>query len=217
MDILREISYTEKAGSGFDKIFTALLSKGKNLPRPQQTDNSIILRIEADVYSEKLAELSLLYKQATKKDIDLEKLLVLNSIYTGQKLTFQQLEQSPFINTYQLRKILNELRDLEFIETTGKTSDVKYIIHKSKIVGIADEKQYLKQKQQDIFRQKQIILKYLDEFEEIDNKTAREILNLTDGDIYKVSRMFKQLKEEEEIEISKNDKGITYYKRKKRI
>src|SRR5437868_4479340 len=124
---LREINYAEKAGSGFDKIFTALLSKGKSLPHPVQTENSILFRVEADVYSEKLAELSLLYKQATKRDMDLEKLIVINHIYTGQKLTFQQLEQSPFINTYQLRKILGELQDLEFIETTGRTSGLKYI------------------------------------------------------------------------------------------
>ncbi|CAN5899704.1 hypothetical protein BH24BAC1_BH24BAC1_24350 [soil metagenome] len=34
MDVLREINYAEKAGSGFDKIFTALLSNGKQLPKP---------------------------------------------------------------------------------------------------------------------------------------------------------------------------------------
>ncbi|MBT3210278.1 MAG: hypothetical protein HN704_00880 [Bacteroidetes bacterium] len=32
MDILREIAYAEKAGSGYDKIFKALLNKGKKLP-----------------------------------------------------------------------------------------------------------------------------------------------------------------------------------------
>jgi hypothetical protein len=145
----------------------------------------------------------------------LEKLLVLNSIYTGQKLTFQQLEQSPFINTYQLRKILSELQEIEFIETTGRTSGVKYIIHKSKLTSIEDEKEYLKYKKQSIFKQKYTLLKYLDEFEEIDNKTAREILNLIDDDIYKISRMLKQLKDEGEIVVLRNDKGITYYGRKK--
>ncbi len=214
MDVLREINYAEKAGSGFDKIFTALLSKGKKLPNPIQTENSILLRIEADVYSEKLVELSLLYKQTTKKDIDLEKLIVLNHIYTGQKLTFQQLEQLPFVNNYQLRKILVELLEIEFIETTGRTSGLKYIIHKTKLANIEDEKNYLKLKKQTIFKMKQTILKYLDEFDEINNSTAREILNLADDDIYKVSRILKQLREDNEIQILRNDKGITYYAKK---
>ena len=215
MDVFREINYAEKAGSGFDKIFTALLSKGKNLPKPVQTEHSILLRVEADVYSEKLAELSLLYKQITKLDIDLEKLLVLNNIYTGQKVTFQQLEQSPFVNTYQLRKILSELQELEFIETTGRTSGLKYIIHKSMLKNVDDEKEYLRLKKQTIFKQKQTILKYLDEFEEIDNGTAREILNLATGDIYKVSRILKQLRNDNEIEVVRYEKGITYYGRKR--
>ena len=81
MDILREINYAEKAGSGFDKIFTALLSKGKSIPKPVQTESSVIIRVEADVYSEKLVELSLLYNQITGKDMDMDKLLVLNYIY----------------------------------------------------------------------------------------------------------------------------------------
>lgn len=214
MDVLREINYAEKAGSGFDKIFTALLSKGKKIPQPLQTENSVLLRVEADVYSEKLAELSLLYKQTAKKDIDLEKLIVLNHIYTGQKLTFQQLEQLPFVNHYQLRKILAELQEIEFIESTGRTSGVKYIIHKTKLANIEDEKNYLKLKKQTIFKMKQTILKYLDEFDEINNATAREILNLADDDIYKVSRIFKQLREDDEIEVLRNEKGITYYAKK---
>jgi predicted HTH transcriptional regulator len=214
MDVLREINYAEKAGSGFDKIFTALLSKGKKLPQPVQSENSILFRVEADVYSEKLAELSLLYKQTTKKEIDLEKLIVLNHIYTGQKLTFQQLEQLPFVNHYQLRKILQELQEIEFIETTGRTSGLKYIIHKSKLVNVEDEKNYLKLKKQTIFKMKQTILKYLDEFNEINNATARDILNLTDEDIYKVSRILKQMRENDEIEIIRNEKGITWYAKK---
>lgn len=202
MDVLREINYAEKAGSGFDKIFTALLSKGKNLPRPQQTENSIVLRIEADVYSEKLAELSLLYKQTTKKDIDLEKLLVLNSIYTGQKVTFQQLEQSPFVNTYQLRKILSELQELEFIETTGRTSGLKYIIHRSKLASTDDKISYSKLKKQEKALQIESIIRYLQTAEEIDNETARKMLNIPDTNASFVSRLFAEMVEIGLIEIA---------------
>ena len=37
MFFLREIGLAEKAGSGFDKIFTDLLKKGKQLPEPEET------------------------------------------------------------------------------------------------------------------------------------------------------------------------------------
>jgi len=205
MDVLREINYAEKAGSGFDKIFTALLSKGKNLPRPQQTESSIVLRIEADVYSEKLAELSLLYKQTTKKDIDLEKLLVLNSIYTGQKLTFQQLEESPFINTWQLRKILSELQELEFIETTGRTSGVKYIIHRSKLLTTDDKIGYSRLKKQEKARQIEAIIRYLDTADDIDNEAARKMLNLSDTNASYVSRLFAEMVEKGLIEIAREE------------
>ena len=211
MDVLREINYAEKAGSGFDKVFTALLSKGKKIPQPIQTENSILLRIEADVYSEKLAELSLIYKQVVKKDIDLEKLIVLNHIYTGQKLTFQQLEQLPFVNHYQLRKILAELQEIEFIETTGRTSGLKYIIHRSKLVSDEDKIGYTKYKKQERARQIEAILRYLDAVEEIDNEGARKLLLLNDSDIYAVSRLFAEMKTKGLIvELRKDNRKVWY-------
>jgi predicted HTH transcriptional regulator len=206
MDVLREINYAEKAGSGFDKIFTALLSKGKKLPQPIQTENSILLRVEADVYSEKLAELSLLYKQTAKKDIDLEKLIVLNHIYTGQKLTFQQLEQLPFVNHYQLRKILAELQEIEFIETTGRTSGLKYIIHKSKLVDIDDKISYSKLKKQERAEHIESIIRYLKTADEITNEAARKILNIPDTNASYVSRLFAEMVENGHIEIAEETK-----------
>ncbi len=206
MDVLREINYAEKAGSGFDKIFTALLSKGKKLPQPIQTENSILLRVDADVYSGKLAELSLLYKQTTKKEIDLEKLIVLNHIYTGQKLTFQQLEQLPFVNHYQLRKILSELQEIEFIETTGRTSGLKYIIHKSKLATTDDKISYAKLKKQEKARQIEAIIRYLDTADEIDNEAARKLLNIPDTNASYVSRLFNEMVEKGQIEIAEETK-----------
>lgn len=206
MDVLREINYAEKAGSGFDKIFTALLSKGKKLPQPIQTENSTLLRVEADVYSEKLAELSLLYKQTAKKDIDLEKLIVLNHIYTGQKLTFQQLEQLPFVNNYQLRKILLELQEIEFIETTGRTSGLKYIIHKTKLATTEDKIGYTKLKKQEKARQIEAVIRYLDTVDEIDNEAARKLLNIPDTNASYVSRLFAEMIDKGLIEIANEAK-----------
>jgi ATP-dependent DNA helicase RecG len=212
MDVFREINYAEKAGSGFDKIFTALLSKGKQLPKAKESEHSIVIRVEADIYAEKLVELSLIYKQMNGRDIDLEKLLVLNSIYTGQKITFSELEQQPFINTYQLRLILKELEELEFIETTGKTSGLKYIIHISKLETTDEKISYSKQRKQEKARQKEAILRYLDDIDEITNEDARRLLKLADKDISAVSRLFSELQEAKLIQIADEtrDKRRTY-------
>ncbi|WP_369753282.1 RNA-binding domain-containing protein [Flavobacterium sp. WC2409] len=206
IDIMREVSYAEKAGTGFDKIFTALLSKGKKLPKSIQNEHSIIFRIDADVYSEKLAELSYEYKQITGLDMDLEKLLVLNAIYTEKKQTFQQLEANPFVNPYQLRKILTELQDIEFIETTGKTSGVKYIIHKNKLASTEDKISYSKLKKQEKARQIEAIIRYLDTADEIDNEAARKLLNLPDSDVSYISRLFAEMIEKGHLEIAREIK-----------
>jgi predicted HTH transcriptional regulator len=206
MDVMREVSYAEKAGTGFDKIFTALLSKGKKLPKSIQNEHSIIFRVDADVYSEKLAELSYEYKQITGSDMDLEKLLVLNTIYTEKKQTFQQLEANPYVNQYQLRKILAELQEIEFIETTGKTSGVKYIIHKNKLASTEDKISYSKLKKQEKARQIEAIIRYLETADEIDNEAARKLLNLPDSDVSYISRLFADMIEKGHLEIAREIK-----------
>lgn len=136
---------------------------------------------------------------------------MLNAIYTNKNRTLQELTDTPFINTYQLKRIVDELLELEFIETTGKTSGLKYLIHKSKLADLRDEMLYLKHKKQEKARQEEAILRYLDEFNEIDNESARKILNLSDSEIYHVSRLFGDMVEKQRIKILRREKRKTFY------
>lgn len=202
IDIFRTIKYAEKAGSGFDKIFADLLSKGKKLPIPIITDTSIIFRIDAEICSDKLIELSLLYKQMEGKDMDMEKLLVLNEIINRNKISFTELENAPYISKGQLRKVLDDLLEIDFIETTGKTSGLKYILHKTKSSSTKEKIKYSQLKKQEKARQKEAILRYLDEIETINNTDARQLLKLMDSDAPYVSKLFKELLNSNDIEIA---------------
>lgn len=201
IDVFRAIKYAEKAGSGFDKIFADLLSKGKKLPTPTVTSTSIIFRIEAEICSDKLIELSLQYKQLEGRDMDMEKLLVLNEIINRKKISFPELEEAPYISKGQLRRVLSELHDLEFIETTGKTSGLKYILHKTKNSSTAEKIKYSQLKKQEKARQKEAILRYLDDVDIITNSEARQLLKLADNDVSYVSRLFREMLENNDIEI----------------
>jgi ATP-dependent DNA helicase RecG len=213
MDIFRETKYAEKAGSGFDKIFTELLQKGKSLPVPKETSSSIVFQIFSDTYSEQLIHLNHDYKELYGKNLDLEKLLVLNEICQKGKITLKELEEASYISKVQLKKILRDLQEIEFIEASGRTSGLKYIIHKSKLNNSKDERNYLLNKRQEKQRQVETILRYLDEYSEIDNEKAREILLLPDKKISEVSRLFSYMKEKGYVEVSKRGNRKTFYKR----
>lgn len=215
IDVFRAIKYAEKAGSGFDKIFTDLLSKGKKLPIPTITETSIIFRIDAEIYSDKLIELSLQYKQMVGKDIDMEKLLVLNEILNCEKISFSDLEAAPFISKGQLRKVLDDLQEMEFVETTGKTSGLKYILHRSKSSSTQEKIKYSQLKKQEKARQKEAILRYLDDIGTISNSEARQLLKLDDSRVSYVSKLFGEMlgKDIEIAETTGNNKNI--YRRKK--
>lgn len=199
MDILREIGLAEKAGSGFDKIFTDLLKKGKPLPEPEETETSVIFRIKAEVSSEKLIELSLLYENQTGKSLKLDQLFVLSEIVRRGKVKLSELAESPNISPYRLHTILEKLQDLDFIEPTGKTSGLAYILHISKRKSTDDKIDYVKAKKQDKARQKEAILRYLDSIETINNREARTLLKLQEKDRYAVTRLFAELVAANEI------------------
>lgn len=199
MDILRKIGLAEKAGSGFDKIFTDLLKKGKSLPEPEETDNSIIFRIKADVVSEKLIELSLLYESQVGKAMKLDELLVLSDVVKHKQVKFTELSNMPNIGHYRLQTILDKLCELKFIESSGKTSGTSYILHISKRKGLDEKIEYVNSKKQEKARQKEAILRYLDSIPTINNTEARQLLNLPDKDRSKVSRLFADLQRENEI------------------
>ena len=199
MDILREIGLAEKAGSGFDKIFTDLLKKGKSLPKPEETDNSVIFRIKADVVSEKLIELSLLYENQTGKAMKLDELLVLSEVVKHKHVKISELSNMQNVSNYRLQSILDKLCNLEFLETSGKTSGLSYILHVSKRKNTNDKIEYVNTKKQEKARQKEAILRYLDSIQTINNTEARQLLKLSDRERSKVSRLFAELASEKEI------------------
>ena len=217
MDILREIGLAEKAGSGFDKIFTDLLKKGKALPMLEETETSVIFRIKAEVTTEKLIELSLLYESRTGRALKLDQLFVLSEIVKRGKITLNDLADSPNISQFRLQTILDNLQELEFIESTGKTSGLAYILHVSKRKSTEEKIDYVKRKKQNKARQKEAILRYLDSIDTINNTDARELLKLQEKDRSMVSRLFAELVKEKEIEQTEDSiPNNVKYRRKRR-
>lgn len=214
MDVLRETKYAEKAGSGFDKIFTALLSKGKSLPVPEEARDSLIFRVYAETFSQTLIQLSHQYQEQFGISIDLEKILVLDAICKKGKASQSELEEMPHISKGQLKRVLKDLQEINFIEKTGKTKGQKYIIHKSRMLNMADERSYILSKKQKRQSQKEAILRYLEEFEVIDNERVRELLMLQDEKVSHVSRLFREMLDKGLIEVAERGKGKVFYRRK---
>lgn len=200
IDIFRAIKYAEKAGSGWDKVFTELLSKGKAVPVAEESDTSVIFRIEAGVVSEKLIELSLKYQQLTNKQPTVEQLLILNELAKSKSCTIKQLERVPYINARQIHKALQVLIDLEILEATGRGSGTRYILHKKHNVSIKDKVQYSQLKKQEKARQKEAILRYLESCETINNSETRYLLKLPDNSRTYVSKMLADMRNENLIE-----------------
>lgn len=105
----------------------------------------------------------------------------------------------PNMGAYRLQSVIDRLCGLEFIESSGKTSGLSYILHVSKRKDMDDKIDYVKSKKQEKARQKEAILRYLDSIPTINNAEARQLLSLQEKDRSKVSRLFSELISENEI------------------
>lgn len=216
MDILRSVGLAEKAGSGFDKIFTNLLKNGKPLPEPTETDSSVIFRIKADIESEKLIELSLTYESKFGKPLTLDQLLVLKEVLRKKRINRSDLSIATGISNYRLQSVLDNLCECDFIEATGKTSGLEYILHISKHSTVSGKIDYVTAKKQEKARQKEAILRYLDDVPTINNAEARELLKLQTKDKSTVSRLLAELKDAGRISVAENEgSNKVRYKRNK--
>ena len=104
---------------------------------------------------------------------------------------------------------------MEFIETTGRTSGLKYILHKTKSSSTQEKIKYSQLKKQEKARQKEAILRYLDEIGTINNSEARQLLKLPDNDVSYISKLFKEMLNSGDIDIAStggNNKNV--YRRK---
>ena len=113
---------------------------------------------------------------------------------------------------------MDKLQALEFIETTGITSGLSYILHVSKRKDTSDKIEYVKSKKQEKARQKEAILRYLDSIKTITNAEARELLKLPEKDRSKVSRLFAELVAANEITQTEDGKhNHMVYSRLKKV
>ena len=132
-------------------------------------------------------------------DITVEQLLILNELVKNRSCSIKQLERVPYINVRQIHKALQGLIDFEIVEATGRGSGTKYIIHKKHNVSIKDKVQYSQVKKQEKARQKEAILRYLDEIESINNSEARDLLKLPEKDRSIVSKLLSSMVKEDLI------------------
>ena len=109
------------------------------------------------------------------------------------------LANMPNMGAYRVESVIERLCGLEFLEPSGKTSGLSYILHISKRKDIDDKIDYVKSKKQEKARQKEAILRYLDSIPTINNTEARQLLSLPEKDRSKVSRLFAELISENEI------------------
>ena len=103
------------------------------------------------------------------------------------------------LGAYRLQSVIDRLCGFEFIEPSGKTSGLSYILHVSKRKDLDDKIDYVKSKKQEKARQKEAILRYLDSIPTNYNAEARQLLSLQEKDLSKVSRLFAELISENEI------------------
>lgn len=128
----RALGLMEKEGSGIDKIYESLLSKGKTLPTVFEGDDFVSIRIEKRILNKEVMDL---VERAKTKEPNLtqRELISLGLIAEHNSLSALEfvkklsLDTSPSSNP--TKHWLGNLQDLGIVNSKGKTKAVEYFIN----------------------------------------------------------------------------------------
>lgn len=84
----------------------------------------------------------------------LDELLVLSEVVNKKKVKVAELANIRNMGAYRVQSVIEKLCSLEFIESSGKTSGLSYILHVSKRKDMDDKIDYVKSKKQEKDRSK---------------------------------------------------------------
>jgi ATP-dependent DNA helicase RecG len=126
--IFYDLKLMEREGTGYDKIYSALLSNGKKIPRVEEYED----RVKVSVWSQVVDADSIKVMEKVNADFTLKQmeLIIVGLISQHQSLLAVELSKILNIHDYQrLSEMLVSLLDQKIIIGKGKTKSKEYSLN----------------------------------------------------------------------------------------
>ena len=177
MTILAKLGVVEKAGMGMKRIFTGLLSLGKEPPHFEVKEPFVRMIIHDGNVDELFATL-IIRRAKEGKELNLTELLVLSYLKRNREIeikTASHLLQRP---EYKTKEILNALIERGILEPFGQTKGTVYRLSKEVFTKVRRSIEYRLHRRAEAAYAENVILEYVKENGYITNEVCRTLLRI---------------------------------------
>lgn len=168
------MKYVQRSGQGVDIIFRDMIFLGKSIPTYTIYNDAITLTLKSNFEDRNFTKF-LMEEQESKQIIfNTSQIILLKYLKDSKVITIKDASKYCQLSENETQEVINELRNYGYIESNGFK---KYILSEKVYYGLGDDVGYIKDKDIEYIRAKDMIEQYLKKNESINNSKVRELCN----------------------------------------
>lgn len=188
-EIFQKLKYVQRSGQGVDIIFRDMIFFGKPMPIYSTYSEAVTLTLKSNLEDENFTRF--LIEEQEKKQIifNTSHTIILKYLKDSGIITLKDASKHSQLSIDNSQSILNELIDYGYIERNGFK---KYVLTEKVYYSLGDDVGYIKDKQVEYIRAKDMIIEYLKKNSSINNAKVRELCRCDDRKAkYYLDKMIK--------------------------
>jgi len=190
--ILHQIGIMEKAGIGAKRVFTTLLSLGKEPPHFESKEQFVQVTIHNGNVDESFATYIIRYINEGK-ELSLKDLLVLSYLKRNREIEIKEASHLVQKPEYQTKEFLNSMIERGFLEPFGLTKGTVYRLSKEVFTQLRRSVEYRLHRRAEAAYAENLILEYIKENGFITNEICRTLLRINRSQaLYLLNRLVKK-------------------------
>ena len=203
-ETLQRLKYVQRSGQGVDIIFRDMIFFGKPIPTYTTYSEAITLTLRSNLEDKNFTKF--LIEEQEKKQIifNTSQTIILKYLKDNGVITLKDASKYCQLSIEDTQGVLNELMDYSYVERNGFK---KYILTEKVYYSLGDDVGYIKDKEVEYIRAKDMIIQYLLKNDSINNTKVRELCGCDDR---KAKYYLDKMVEESIIE-SKGEKRWRVY------
>ncbi len=176
-ETLQKLKYVQRSGQGVDIIFRDMIFFGKPLPTYSTYSEAVTLTLKSNLEDQNFTKF--LMEEQDKKQIifSTSQIMILKYLKDNGTITLKDACKHVQLSLEDTQGVLNDLISYEYVERNGFK---KYILTEKVYYSLGDDVGYIKDKEIEYIRAKDMIIQYLKKNNYINNAKVRELCGCSD-------------------------------------
>ena len=206
----KRIGLAERTGRGVDKIYTAMLRNGHDMPDYSKSDaTSVMLRLNSSEVDEQFIRMLVTEEKRIDKVMPLDALIVLSALKNGRQMTIKQLAEQVQKDEPDTRDTVEWLVEIGMVHGIGSGKGRHYMLSGKVYALSGGEIAFTRQRGFTTIQEKEMILAHLDNFDKITRSEVMSLCLCTKNHAY---WLLNELVKESKIQITGKGR-YSYYKK----